>query len=371
LADNGEQTLDADIRQCMQDILRIRQSIVNSKSGQMVPEPEIDIRPAVAVAVEEKMQETPHFAEAVAAPVQQPVTIAPAPQAAEPEVLQHVADAPVIPQPVPTIAPSPEVAQAENPFAVTKEEVAALLKVEDEHLEAPLVSEGIGQVEPAVETVPPFEEVPGEAELDAIVKEAEEWMQKVAPVEMPGDLPDVEEPEVAAVAEAVAVPEKRFDEVVSNLQGEQLIEPVDDESPTARDEDDVNLQIIKGMKEESERGEEERGGVPRFDLEESSLGGTLESRRNAAATRKGPGRKRVEGREAGAQPKEEARREPEITVVEQKVQERQEVRLPLLERVQDTRRLERQRRILAQIVARDIEVLCGQGRRQRARVVWR
>jgi hypothetical protein len=366
LADNGEKTLDADIAECMQDILRIRRRIANSKSGQVDTEPEFDIHsfqtpPAPAIIPVEPAQAT--------------------------EVVTVPAD--VSPQSGNPIPSGPEAAtisggptHPENPYAVTSEEVAALLKVDSDVIEEPATGGNGEPVEIAaasetLSTVPTNLEqlVDNEGELESMVKEAEEWMEQVAPPETPA------EPAVTIPA-AVEVPETRqFDQVVSNLQGEQLIAPVDDEPVESPVADDFKLQIISGMKDEGLKNVEERGGIPKLDLEEASLGGTLESRRNAAATRKGPGRRREE---SAAQVSTEERTEIQETpvtavsdipavIIEQShtPAARRPQAMPRLGMPDDGGRLERQRRILAQIVARDIELLCGQGRRQRARVVWR
>ncbi|HSV27135.1 MAG TPA: hypothetical protein VLH60_04510, partial [Sedimentisphaerales bacterium] len=229
--------------------------------------------------------------------------------------------------------------------------------------------------------------------LDEIVAEAERWMAQIAP-ETEQDAADKEtplaepEPEpLGAPAELVDVitpfdasgiqPDRQFDEVVSELQGEEAIIPVEDEhaeaelpheqaaaekTPTtpeaeasAEEPEDVKLRIIQDMKDRGLRSSEDRSGVPRFDLSESALAGIVEFRKGAAATRKGPGKKgkpetietQVDAAEAGAEP---AR--PETGAME---------------------RMHRgkQRQIIAGIVARDIEKFCTgrtEHREERARL---
>lgn len=434
MADNGEQTLDPDILECMQDILRLRQSIANSKSGQMMPEPEIDIRPAIAAVAEKKGEETAMAAQVDVVAVAEPVAVTSQP-AAIPQIPQQAEVTPVVveePQAV-----SVPAAVAENPYAVTREEVDALLDTVDVPDEEAAGPDGNGEVaaESALMEAMEAGETPSEEEFEAIVKEADEWIDRVAP--------EADDQPVMTHPEAAPVPEKHFDEVVSNLQGEPHIAPVDDapELPAVVAEatqaaepshievvgEDVKLNIIKELREGAQESEEERGGVPRFDLNESSLGGTLESRRNTGATRKGPGRKekseilnpkseteeektetieekseisnfKSEAAEEESQisdVKSEPAEEPaasiepavEDTVVEAQAPVVVEVEepevsepevpvrpmfaMPNVVLPEDTARLERQRRILAGIVARDIETLCGRGRRQRARVIWR
>ena len=264
-----------------------------------------------------------------------------------------------------------------------------------------------------IRTVSP-EENSREQELDEIVAEAEEWMAQIAPgndeevaaTEAPPAEPEPEP--LAAPAEPVAEvpvfdarqtqPDHHFDEVVSKLQGEEAIIPVEEdhaeiEQPqeqaaaedkpaeaevdaAAEEQQDVKLRIIQDMKDKGLRSDEDRGGVPRLDLSESALAGIAESRKTAAATRKGPGRKdKPETIEAEADVAETAPEpaQPEAISQPQAGEERIEA-VPAQARSEagpmERMRREKERQIIAGIVARDIEKFCAgrtERRQERAR----
>jgi len=502
LAENVDNELDADILQCRMDIQRIRQSMANSKSGEAGGG---DLRAADSAAdvtsgAEEGAQE---------AGAAVPIESEPEAQAAQPEAIEESED---------TVYPMPEmidenveileepsepaaqddVGQEKDPFAVTREEIDALLgddAAEDQATvkpeeESPVLAEDASEAlfgeerasegfeddsermdeaenpavisepasmadeEPAVEEVTSGLEQPPEAaqiqggdstdestmssaddgvqvtevretdvlelpqnagidaralqdEVEERVSEAEEWMAKVAPEEKdePAAIGEEDAPSLAAAetggegalpedtlqegeyGDALAGDENEragkggFDEVVSDLQGEDLIAPVeeepsetaeaatakerneladDEELPTIAEstpaQEDVKLRIIRDMKDEPDKQTEERAGIPRFDLADAALGGVAEIRRNAGALRKGPGKKREEVREAAEQIGKESAKVADEAIGKETV--RVSAVLSVMSTA-DRMRLEKEKQIIAQIVARDIERFCA------------
>jgi len=93
LADNLDKGLDADILQCRMDILRIRQSIVNSRSGEAAGQEVRGADTAAGLRAEIETSSQPQAPEAIPTPAQ-------------------------------------EAAPQENPYAVTRDEINALLNSE-------------------------------------------------------------------------------------------------------------------------------------------------------------------------------------------------------------------------------------------------
>jgi hypothetical protein len=402
LADNFEENLDADILQCRLDIQRMRQNAANTASG------------------------------GPQSPGQQ-----------EPETA-HSDEAPDQPE-----AKSPE----EEAYAVTRAEVDALLGSDREEGEAPIqdldgvhfpdvdlqadtaeipafadeegasLEIGAGEKELAETPAQSEPEDATDPEIAEMVKEAEEWMatiddtpevttagkadeavEAVVGADSAGSTEELKEaktPDRQQEPVAGAVPEARsevgFDEMVSRLQGEEMIAPVeesaqpvaantDEEKDIAAAEDslaqlaeaavsggpaeaeeDVKLRIIRDMKEEADRDEADRGGIPRLDLSESALGGAIEARKSTAAARKRAGRKEKQARESPAQEERasaavQTHIAGEIGLTDEEKLWRDKMDVWLAGTTAERIEAMKDKRIIARIVARDIERLCAAAR---------
>jgi hypothetical protein len=158
---------------------------------------------------------------------------------------------------------------------------------------------------------------------------------------------------------------------------------------------DVQLRIIKDIKEEGEKSDGERAGIPRLNLSESALGEVAEARKNASATRKRLGKK--EKLETPSSKPETVEEKSEISNLKSKTEEDrgqgsgargreedsgQEEKIetaatppvvpasPVVAAVtttptvavqsdEDRAKQEKGKRIVAQIVTKDIERLCA------------